>query len=61
MGDDLTTGGILPIDDTSSIEKEFDPNALESDDLLDDFVEDDLLSDEIISEDEDGDPLVTDE
>ena len=53
MGDDITTAGILPIDDTSSDEKEFDPNAMESDDLLDDFVEDPLVGGEISLADED--------
>jgi hypothetical protein len=53
MGDDLIAGGILPVDDTSSDEKEFDPDALESDDLLDDFIEDPLLSEELALGDED--------
>lgn len=53
MSDDITIGGILPIDETSSDDAEFDPNAIESDDLLDDFVEEDLLTDDPASEDED--------
>ncbi len=55
MGDDLITGGILPVDDTSSEEKEFDPDALESDDLLDDFIEDPLLSEDLALEEEEED------
>ncbi len=53
MGDDVTTGGILPIDDTSSGDKEFDPNAVESDDLLDDFIEDPLAAGDLSLADED--------
>ncbi len=35
MGDDLVTDGILPVGGTI-IDGEFDPNAVESDDFLDD-------------------------
>lgn len=62
MGDDLTIGGILPIDDTSSDVAEFDPNAIESDDLLDDFVNEDLLKDDLaLTEEESDDPLFPNE
>ncbi len=57
MGDDLTTGGILPVEETSADDAEFDPDAIESDDLLDDFVEDSLLSDDLSGVD-DEDPLL---
>lgn len=58
MSDDLTTGGIVPAGDLSSDVTDFDPNALESDDLLDDFVEEDLLKDDLLlGDDEDDDPL----
>ncbi len=57
MGDDLTPTGI-PIDDAASDEKEFDPDALESDDFIDDFIEDDLVSEELgVSDEEEVDPF----
>jgi len=57
MGDDLTTGGMLPLDDMPSGDKEFDPGAVESDDMLDDFIGDDLLSDDLTLGEEE-DPLL---
>jgi hypothetical protein len=36
MSDDFLPGGILPTDDTVSGGDEFDPNAVDSDDFLDD-------------------------
>ena len=58
MGDDLIIGGILPIDNTTPDDADSDPNAIESDDLLDDFVDDDLLKDGLVMEEvEDDDPL----
>ena len=58
MGDDLIVGGILPIDNATPGDADFDPNAIESDDLLDDFVDDDLLKDGLaLTEEEDDDPL----
>ena len=42
MNDDLLAGAILPVDDTS-VGADFDPDAIESDDLLDDA--EDLLLD----------------
>jgi hypothetical protein len=39
MVDDFVTGGILPIDVDVSGDADFDPNAVESDDFLDDPAE----------------------
>ncbi len=39
MVDDFVTGGILPIDVDISGDADFDPNAVESDDFLDDPAE----------------------
>lgn len=43
MSDDFVAGGIIPDEETSE-DDEFDPNAISSDDFLDD--EDDLLEEE---------------
>jgi hypothetical protein len=58
MGDDLIVGGILP-DDTLSDDKEFDPDAFESDDILDDVAGDTLLDKEDLPLDEldDDEPI----
>jgi hypothetical protein len=39
MVDDFITGGILPIDGDVTGDADFDPNAVESDDFLDDPAE----------------------
>jgi hypothetical protein len=61
MGDDLVNDGILPSGGTS-VDDEFDPNAVESDDFLDDPVE--VLAEEAIdpaAADEDDEPIEVDE
>ena len=45
MTDDFVVGGVLPADDTASDEKDFDPDAVDSDAFLDD-PQDELLVDE---------------
>ena len=48
MADDLLVGGTVPADDIISTDGEFDPDAFESDDILDD-VKDDTLDDTTLS------------
>lgn len=47
MSDDFVVGGIIPDEDTSE-DDEFDPNAVESDDFLDDEEEDVLAEPDAI-------------
>lgn len=61
MGDDLTIGGILPVDDSSLTDKEFDPGALDSDAFLDDFAGEDLSDELPLEGEDDDDPLFPDE
>ena len=49
MTDDFVVGGILPLDGTASDDTEFDPDAFESDDILDD-VDNTLLKNDDASE-----------
>jgi len=63
MGDDFLSSGMLPIDLDVSGDKDFDPNAVESDDFLPDEP-DELLVDAdaplVISDDDDDDLLADD-
>jgi hypothetical protein len=52
MSDDITRGGMLPLDDTLTEETEFDPDGVESDDMLDDIIDDELLGDDIVDDDD---------
>jgi len=63
MGDDLVTDGILPAGGTV-VDDEFDPNAVESDDFLDDPEEvvleealDAPLTPPVVADDDDDDLL----
>ena len=58
MGDDLTTSGVLPGDEVSGGgDDDFDPDAILSDDLLDDFVDEDLGGEDAEG-DEDDDEVI---
>lgn len=59
MVDDILAGGVVPADDIISTDGEFDPDAFESDDILDD-VKDDILDDDIAlaAIDDEIDPLI---
>lgn len=63
MGDDLVNDGILPTGGT--VLDDEDPNAIESDDFLDDFPEEEVAVDASAavaeSDDDDDDPLEVDE
>lgn len=59
MTDDFVAGGILPVDDATPNDGEFDPDAVESDVFLDD-PQDELLADEDLAavvSDEDSESL----
>ena len=63
MSDDFISSGMLPIDLDAVGDKDFDPNAVESDDFLPDEP-DELLVDAdapLILSDEDDDDLLADE
>ena len=47
MTDDLVVGGILPIDDSTQTDAEFDPDAVESDVFLEDPKDEILLGDDL--------------
>ncbi len=47
MTDDFVVGGILPVDDATPDDAEFDPDAVESDVFLDDPKDEVLLGDEL--------------
>ncbi len=57
MSDDFVTGGL--IDDVADVDG-FDPNAVESDDFLDDPTED-IVDDDLVSTDTDDDDDILDE
>ncbi len=63
MSDDFLSSGMLPIDLDVTSDKDFDPNAVESDDFLPDEP-DELLVDAdaplVISDDDTDDPLADD-
>lgn len=60
MSDDFVTGGIIPVDDDKSVDGDFDPDAVDSDDFLDD-TEDDVLDGAVAPISDIDDALLLDE
>ena len=62
MTDDFVVGGILPVDDTTPSDAEFDPDAVESDVFLDDPKDELLLDDDLTNAagGDDDDPIEED-